>query len=817
MKAAFATFVSCLVLAVGTTPSAFAGGPSDDAKPLFDRINQVRTDPPSNAAFLDEGAAKADPNYKTNPDFTQADHNGGTRMQNMAAFVDYAKSAPALAALEWDDDLAAVAQNGGNSKNKMLKPEFKEESGGANPASDQIAFWWIANGTLNYTIKPLRGPRMKYIGIALKDPNVKDTYVIVASSLPGKAFAMSDDDLAQKPFDARLDDTPPRDTGTNRAQGPTLIQFVRADGGLDVCWREVGPQHRVFISRFSSSGEKVFTKEAPGVDANVYTLLAGFTEDPQGNMYVMRAQNEGYLDKKEEPSTPGHKEGKDDPNFDRPDMMHMTKLDKDGGEVWTKPVARKLGSAKAIFDPLSANEDGTFASTSRIAFATIKRAVYKLADDESVIVPTNIAEACLLGYSYGVTGEKSASTFEDKFQPSEADGVISPKVQFLFRDDFKDGKMQAPTGDAGQPFKFFDGGGLQVSNDIAFDPAAYGKFVEFLDKVKLVGGENKYIKPESLKLKYTIEDMPLIFVLYASATDYDYRISSRHQQAYWRALNAGDGEPIANYNAWAMGHCFDMNLLPSDEGVISIERSDEGLIMANYLFAAQRNHRPMVFSHRWYENDCYSELGNMAPAQDGYMLAFTSNRSPEPVTNISGNQGARNEERVRHRDLAVLKIKKGFVNDLDKVGGFPFEYKAAPREGKPIAVPKSIYGFEAKYLTDYTPEGKFSVSRPRIVAMGDGSLVVFWERWTHDVVKKNDGPAADGRYDSTWAMKIDESGNQTQEPVQLTGVVRITRGEIAFLWNGKAAWLTGNVVDGQIIANTLDGSLKYNAVAMPAN
>ena len=71
-----------------------------------------------------------------------------------------------------------------------------------------------------------------------------------------------------------------------------------------------------------------------------------------------------------------------------------------------------------------------------------------------------------------------------------------------------------------------------------------------------------------------------------------------------RAVRYDNGEALSGKNGWGMGHCFDMNVLPSDEGVITIERSDIGIIMANYLRQPQsRGHKAYIFEHAWYDND----------------------------------------------------------------------------------------------------------------------------------------------------------------------------------------------------------------------
>jgi len=44
---------------------------------------------------------------------------------------------------------------------------------------------------------------------------------------------------------------------------------------------------------------------------------------------------------------------------------------------------------------------------------------------------------------------------------------------------------------------------------------------------------------------------------------------------------------------------------------------------------------------------------------------------------------------------------------------------------------------------------------------------------------------------------------------------RITRGDDAFLYKGKAAWLTGDIVEGKMVLHTLDTGLNYEAIVLP--
>ena len=93
--------------------------------------------------------------------------------------------------------------------------------------------------------------------------------------------------------------------------------------------------------------------------------------------------------------------------------------------------------------------------------------------------------------------------------------------------------------------------------------------------------------------------------------------------------------------------------------------------------------------------------------------------------------------------------------------------------------------------------------------------IIIWERWTHRINKE--GTGLEGSFDSTWAMKINQKGEVLKEAVKLSDTVRITRGDEPVLWNGKAVFLAGDVVENKSMIYTVDGDLKFNSTAMSLN
>ncbi|MBX7223393.1 MAG: hypothetical protein K1Y36_26000 [Blastocatellia bacterium] len=668
-----------------------AGQPPAEVKGLFESINHMRTAPDDFPAALDKMLAAQEPEFATSETFSKDKINGKTRLQNMDDIKSVIEAGEKLPPLEWDADLAALAaKDGGKSNNNLFKVEVWR--GGGGKPSERVLMWWAADRNHD-ALRELRRTNLKYLGI-YKKPGENDDYLMCASALRGKAFLLKESEFANRPYDPREDQNPPWNDALNVKQ-PNITSFVKADGSLDVAWRDMGAPPRVFLTRYSAKGEKVFTKEVPGVNPNEHQLLAGFTEDPDGNIYILRAQDEGDHDKKDQPDPPRNEKGETDKSWDRPEMMKLTKLDKDGKELWTKNFAKKGGNAFGFIAPMSPNKN------------------------------------------------------------AEESGRIA-------------------------------------GHDSHASTSRIGYFVH--------------------------KGTPIIFGLYGAATEWDKAISGRHQNAYWRAVDAKTGEPVENLNGSAMAHSFDSQLLVSDEGVITAERSDSGLLMSNYLYTRPY---PLIF-HFFYAsatdgNECFTQLGSLLPASDGYLVLVAGNNT-ETVIGKSVSGKASQAEMQRHRNLLVIRVKKGFAQEIDAMADKPESKKALDAVLNSMVKSEERDGFNLigrTFLTHYNKDESYSASRPKMVRLADGNYIVLWERWTHTV--KADRNELTGAFDSTWAMKINQDGEVLKEAVKLSDAVRITRGDEPVLWNGKAAFLAGDVVENKMLVHTVDADLNFKVLALPLN
>ncbi len=659
----------------------------NDYKITLEQINSLRVEPEKAGELLEKFLAEAFPDEKMRQEMLNDKYGDKTSQQFIDEAVKFVESQPKMEPLQWDADLVTIATNQGQSNNKMFKPDGVSTAPDSNPK--KAILWFFLRGQ-DFDYKNLLKPSSRYAGFAVKG----DKMVLAFGSLKGKAYLLKDAEFAGRPYDPREDNTPPWDDALN-VKVPNVTSFVKADGSLDVAWRDMGIPPKVFLTRYSASGAKVFTKEVPGVDPNQHQLLAGFTEDPDGNIYILRCKDEGDHDKKNQPDPPRNEKGEMDKEWDRADMMKLTKLDKDGKELWTKNLAKKGGGALGFIAPMSPNSSSEEAGR--------------------------------------VAGRDAHSS--------------TSRIGFIVH-----------------------------------------------------------------------KGTPIIFALYSGATEWDKEISGRHQNAYWRAVDAKTGEPIPDLNGSAMAHSFDSQLLVSDEGIITAERSDSGLLMGNYL---NTRPNPLIFHHFFGTttdgNECFTQLGSLTKASDGYLVAFVSNNAETPIgKSVSG--AASSAEVIRNRNLGVIRIKKGFAQEIDALGD-----SADGKKTRDVVLNSMVRSefrdglnlIGRTYLTNYNKDDSYSAARPKMVRLADGNYIVIWERWTHKV--NQEGNRIEGAFDSTWAMKINQDGEVQKEAVKLSDTIRITRGDEPVLWNGKAAFLAGDVVESKMMVYSVDGNLKLTATPMPLN
>jgi hypothetical protein len=796
--------------------------PPPELKAFFDAINALRSDPAGNSNLIYDLAQARQADYATQPFFTtERQGDGKTASQHLTDLAGWLRQQRPTDRLQWDGDLAAYGSMvNDRSYLARLKPDFTNRQ--ANHISQKpewVIFWWAVFSGGEGTIKPLLDPKLKYFGLVRRGTNDPEfpEYVAVASKLPGKLYTRTD--FAGFPFDARIDPAPPKSTSYTEVKIPEIIAFAKADGTLDAVWRDQGKQPRIRFWRFGVGARTPSSQEIGAGDAGEYPYLAGFTEDGQGNLYVLRARFEPNLQFQPQPATPPDVEAR---LYDRPEMFRLTKLDSSGREIWSKNLGKDYGGAQATFSPMtpsfSDGNENNF-STSRIAFTTIREPVYTLVEDPTVVVPRNIAEKALLGYVTSPQGDKIDWLFEDGFFATEAGGVLTPKTFLITGGGLDRGFIPAPHREKEKRAPFYsDGTPMGIGDSYAFDTTRYANFLAYVQRNKISWfDEFSRVPADELKMQVHHEELPVIFHLYGCFTDIDG--TSRHQQAYFRAVRADNGDPVLARNGGAVGHSFQSLALPSDEGVITVERSDTGFLIANYMkYGYTRNHRASIFTHAFNENNCFSELGAIAPASDGYLVLFTSNHSTNPVQRLDGNLNLINAEEERSRDLAIVRIRKGFVDQLERLGQYNLYYSFPLFPG--LETPESIFalgGLESPvYLTNLDTERKYSATRPRMVRLGDGSFVVFYERWTHQVLTRSDGrKEAQQSYDATVALLIDESGNILNGPTVLPGDPRLMRGDDAFLYEGKAAWLSGDIVDGKMVLHTIDRGLNYEVAVLP--
>lgn len=684
------TYTVAALVATSLAPGNFQG----NFQATLDQINALRTEPAKAKELLDKFFMEA---FTDPTDRNEVLTDAGNR-KGLEDFIKFLSAQPRMEPLEWDKEMVALALSGG----KTVPSLYNAQSFDAFDDNPRKTLLWSILRGVDFHYKPVFDPKNTSVGIALKDTTcfVATGRRKAESELKAAAAVKLKDAIAGvsvaarrgRPFDPREDLCPPWGD-TLGLLPPNTTSFVRADGSLDVVWRDLGAPPKVFLTRFSPAGARVFTKEVPGVDPGQYPLLAGFTEDPQGNLYIARARDEGNISVNQ-PDPNRTAAGGLDPTWDRPDIMKLTKLSGEGAELWTKNFARKGGDALGFISPLSPN-----------------------------------------------------TRFSDPRTPGRDTHSSTSRIGFT-----------------------------------------------------------------------THKGTPIIFVIYGASTEWDPKINGRHQNAYWRTLNATTGEPVDGLNGAGMSHSFDNQLLVSDEGIITVERSDGGLLMGNYL---NTRRFPLLFDYFYPTpsdgNNSFTQLGSLAPASDGYLVLFSSNGSTLfQGKSVSGAESA--AETIKNRNLAVTRVKKGFAQEIEALAEKPESKPVLDKLLNSMVRSEEREGLQlmgTAFLTEYGGDEKYSAGRPKLVRLKDGNYIVLWERWTHLVsANKRDLEAS---FDSTWAMKINQNGEVLKPAVQLPETVRITRGDEPVLWNGKATLLSGDVLENKFLLHTIDEELNYKVIAVAPN
>jgi hypothetical protein len=268
----------------------------------------------------------------------------------------------------------------------------------------------------------------------------------------------------------------------------------------------------------------------------------------------------------------------------------------------------------------------------------------------------------------------------------------------------------------------------------------------------------------------------------------------RHQKALSTRLNAATGAVTQTSSIW-VSHSFDERLLYDGSSILEMHLGDA---YPRYIaLGAGHSSFPLFYiKGALGENLTATRLGNMALIQNdpvyGYLALFASENSTINGT-MYGTQinGPRN--------LAVVRINR---SDKTVDTGMPDSQTVSQTlSAGPVQKTNHL-----KWLTQYTPGSNKHVERPKLIALGADQYIALWEEWLYT-----------GQYDDTfngvYGMRIDANGSTLHAPTLLSSH-HMPRGDDAFLFNGQAAWITGDDSAKSLTIHLVDSNLVYTTITL---
>lgn len=279
-----------------------------------------------------------------------------------------------------------------------------------------------------------------------------------------------------------------------------------------------------------------------------------------------------------------------------------------------------------------------------------------------------------------------------------------------------------------------------------------------------------------------------VALVHSINTGPDWNIGgARHQKALSTRLNAATGAVTRTSSIW-VSHSFEQRLLYDGEGIIEHHLGDA---YPRYI-AFGREHQSYSLFHikgALGENNTFTRLGNVALIEDDpayrYVAVFASESNATTGQDINGP-----------RNLGFVRVKES-DNSID------------PSLPNTLAVNSAgaTYTNRLKWLTSYTAGSNLHAERPKLVAIGGDQYIVLWEQWT-----------STGSYNDTfngvYGMLIDDTGAILRAAKLITSQHHLSRGDDAFLLDGRAAWMTGSAAGKKLYIHFVDSSLNYQMVTL---
>lgn len=255
-------------------------------------------------------------------------------------------------------------------------------------------------------------------------------------------------------------------------------------------------------------------------------------------------------------------------------------------------------------------------------------------------------------------------------------------------------------------------------------------------------------------------------------------------------------------------HSFDQQVIATQSGsFLFVDHGDEfdrGFLISKLSKSSSGKWRvdkfiPFHFregSNREFGyNETYAQLGGIAEATNGYVIAGTSENtlsySLAPTTaNYCGHNEARN--------LFIQVFKKDFENYSNSskiISSAAARNATGTRPSNPgttLGLTAGTVDYGVKWLTAYSND--YYAANSKIVVTNDDKLVVLWEKMKY-------GDKID-EYITSYFMVLTNKGNVLLNPVEMPAV-RLTSFEVPVYKNGSIYWTTSSGSSNSISVNKL--------------
>lgn len=277
-------------------------------------------------------------------------------------------------------------------------------------------------------------------------------------------------------------------------------------------------------------------------------------------------------------------------------------------------------------------------------------------------------------------------------------------------------------------------------------------------------------------------------------TDTDWGIMARHQKALTTHLDASSGAVTRTSSIW-VSHSFDQRMFHDGTGFVELHLGDaypRDIVLAR---PDGNSYSLLAIKGDTGNNNTFTRLGNAALVENdatyGFVALFATEPTPTTDAMVAGS-----------RELGLVRVRRDFYA-VDPAAGLHLD------PGMPDTFDVQSGGTmrqnRLRWLTSYQADtgGQSHAERPKLVALGDDTYAVLWERWD----------AGGSAFAGTWGMVIDATGATLAEPAMLTDS-HLPRGDDAFPLDGEAAWITGDAAARQLHLHVVDAQLAYRRIVV---